>query len=95
MLTIQSPQMPGFATSYDLVFVALALMLALLAFGKRRGVSLRRAGPLDVLPWTGEVVDAGRLAGAVQVRAATLKIRAPHVNHREGRLSANTVDGYG
>lgn len=86
----------GLAKSFPLLIFA-AVGLALIVVGRRRrGPSLRSlAGLLDGLPRTRDVVDAGRLAGAILVRIATLKLRVAHANSREYRPSANTVDGYG
>lgn len=94
MPLITSHPVPGLAESWVLLIFATIGLAVLLVGHRRRGPSLR-AGLPDVLPWTGEVVDADRLAGAVQVRAATLKLRIAHANSRECRQPANTVDGYG
>lgn len=59
------------------------------------GTAWHLAGLPERLPWTGEVVEFDRLAGAVKVQAATNKLQVEHVNPRERRPTANTVDGYG
>lgn len=96
MSMITSYPFPGLTDSLPLLISATAGLFLILIGRRRRGPSLRSlAGLLDGLPRTRDVVDAGRLAGAILVRIAALKLQVPHANSREYRPSANTVDGYG